>query len=96
MVINGKSGNFTGATAVRFGTEAATSFTVNSDGTITAITPAGTAGPVDVTVTTPIGITPTMHQVTSSPIPYLRRHRSRAPYSPMSPVRSGGMEILKT
>jgi hypothetical protein len=48
----------TGATAVKFGSTNATSFTVNSDKTITAVSPAGT-GSVDVTVTTPIGTSPT-------------------------------------
>jgi hypothetical protein len=43
---------FTGATAVRFGSVAATSFTVNSDTSLTAVTPAEAAGTVDVTVTT--------------------------------------------
>ena len=47
---------FAGATAVQFGANAATSFTVNSDTQITAVTPAATAaGAVDVTVTTPHG-----------------------------------------
>jgi hypothetical protein len=46
---------FTGATAVDFGTTAATSFTVGNGTTITAVSPAGTAGVVDVTVTTPGG-----------------------------------------
>jgi hypothetical protein len=46
---------FTGATAVRFGSIAATSFTVDSDTQITAVSPAGTAGAVGVTVTTPYG-----------------------------------------
>ncbi|HEY3812702.1 MAG TPA: IPT/TIG domain-containing protein [Caulobacteraceae bacterium] len=41
---------FTGATAVAFGASPATSFTVNSDSSITAVAPAG-AGTVDVTVT---------------------------------------------
>jgi Regulator of chromosome condensation (RCC1) repeat/IPT/TIG domain len=45
---------FTGASAVSFGGTAATSFTVNSDTSITAITPAGT-GTVDVTVSGPGG-----------------------------------------
>lgn len=42
--------NFTGATAVLFGTTPATSFTVHSDGHLTAVAPAHAAGPVDVTV----------------------------------------------
>ena len=46
--------NFTGATAVKFGTTAAT-FTVVNATTITATIPAGSAGMVDVTVTTPGG-----------------------------------------
>jgi hypothetical protein len=47
---------FTSATAVDFGTVAATNVVVNSAGTqITATSPAGTAGTVDVTVTTPGG-----------------------------------------
>ena len=45
---------FTGATAVDFGTTAATNFTVVSSTEITADSPAGT-GVVDVTVTTPGG-----------------------------------------
>jgi anti-sigma factor RsiW len=43
--------NLTGTTAVRFGSNNATSFTVNSASSITAVAPAGT-GTVDVTVTT--------------------------------------------
>jgi Calcium-binding EGF domain/IPT/TIG domain len=42
-----------GATAVTFGGVAAASFTVVDDTTITAVTAAGTAGAVDVAVTTP-------------------------------------------
>ena len=42
--------NFTGATAVRFGSTRPTSFTVNSATSITATSPAG-SGTVDVTVT---------------------------------------------
>jgi alpha-tubulin suppressor-like RCC1 family protein len=53
------SGNtFTGATGVKFGTVQATSFTVNSATSITATAPAGT-GTVDITVTTPAGMSPT-------------------------------------
>jgi hypothetical protein len=50
---------FTGASAVSFGTVPATSFTVNSDTSITATVPAGTVGIDDVTVTTPGGTSPT-------------------------------------
>ncbi len=53
---------FTGATNVTFGSTAATSFTASTaanDSQIIAITPAGTAGTVDITVTTPYGISPT-------------------------------------
>ena len=49
----------TGATAVYFGSILATSFTVNSDGTITAVVPPGTAGTVDITVVTPGGTSAT-------------------------------------
>jgi prepilin-type processing-associated H-X9-DG protein len=49
---------FTGATAVSFGSTAATSFTIVSDTTITAVAPPSTAaGPVDVIVTSPTGST---------------------------------------
>jgi hypothetical protein len=47
--------NFTGATAVNFGITPATSFTVNSDTSISAVSPAGVPGTVDITVTTPFG-----------------------------------------
>jgi len=50
---------FTGATAVKFGTTAATAFTFVSDTSITATSPAGTAGTVDITVTTPAGTSAT-------------------------------------
>ncbi len=42
---------FTGATAVRFGTREAQSFTVDSATSIMAVTPVGTVGPAEVTVT---------------------------------------------
>jgi IPT/TIG domain len=50
--------NFTGATAVKFGSTAATSFKVNSATSITATSPAEAAGTVDVTVTTPEATSP--------------------------------------
>ncbi|MEV5957562.1 IPT/TIG domain-containing protein [Streptomyces sp. NPDC051987] len=45
----------TGATAVRFGSTPAASYTVNSSTQITAVSPAGAAGAVAVTVTSPTG-----------------------------------------
>src|SRR5262249_25457740 len=46
--------DFTGATAVKFGAVSATSFTVKSDESLTAVSPGGT-GTVDVSVPTPTG-----------------------------------------
>ena len=48
-----------GATAVSFGTVAATSFVVNEDGSIIAVAPAQALGTVDITVMTPAGTSPT-------------------------------------
>lgn len=56
VIIRGSA--FVGATAVDFGSASAASFTINSQGSITAIAPPGT-GTVDVTVTTPEGTSPT-------------------------------------
>ncbi|GFE05743.1 hypothetical protein Scani_20110 [Streptomyces caniferus] len=47
--------NLTGTTAVTFGATPATSFTVLSATQISAVVPAATPGPVDITVTTPGG-----------------------------------------
>jgi IPT/TIG domain len=49
--------NLSEATSVKFGSTDATSFTVSSDTSITAVSPAGTAA-VDVIVSTPGGISP--------------------------------------
>ncbi len=57
VTITGTS--FTGATAVDFGTTAATNVTVVNDTTVTADSPAGSVGTVDVTVTTPVGTSAT-------------------------------------
>ncbi len=56
MTITGA--NFTGATAVKFGSTSATSLTVNSATQITAVAPAG-SGTVDITVTAPGGTSAT-------------------------------------
>ena len=50
---------FTNATAVLFGSTAASSFTINSATSITATAPAESAGTVDITVTNPGGISAT-------------------------------------
>lgn len=47
--------DFTGATAIKFGANNAKSFTVDSATQVTAVTPAGTVGQVDVIVTTTAG-----------------------------------------
>jgi hypothetical protein len=49
---------FTEAGSVHFGAVAATSVSVTSSTSLTAVAPAGTAGTVDVTVTTPTGTSP--------------------------------------
>jgi alpha-tubulin suppressor-like RCC1 family protein len=50
--------DLTGATAVKFGSTSASSFTVNSPTSISAVSPAEPAGKVDVTVTTSWGMSP--------------------------------------
>ncbi|MGK5068778.1 IPT/TIG domain-containing protein [Janthinobacterium sp. RT4P48] len=57
VIINGTG--FSGTTAVTFGATAASGFTVNSATQITATAPAGSAGTVDVRVTTPGGTSAT-------------------------------------
>jgi hypothetical protein len=54
-----KGSGFTGATAVKFGTTAATSFKVDSNTQITAVAPAGTLGATDITVVTAGGTSAT-------------------------------------
>lgn len=54
-----RGSNFTGTTAVDFGANAATGVTVITDHLITATSPAGAPGTVDVTVTTPQGTSAT-------------------------------------
>jgi alpha-tubulin suppressor-like RCC1 family protein len=56
VTITGSS--FEGASAVHFGANAATTFTVESPETISAVAPAGATGTVDVTVTTAAGTSP--------------------------------------
>ncbi|WP_371502064.1 IPT/TIG domain-containing protein [Kitasatospora sp. NBC_00374] len=81
---------FTGATAVKFGATAATSFTVSADTVISAVSPAG-SGTVQVTVTTPGG--------TSNGLPYTYTG-SAAPtlgvVSPNQGASAGGTSVTLT
>jgi hypothetical protein len=69
VVITGS--NFSAASAVTFGTVAAKSFTVNSNTSITAVSPAQSAGAVNVAVTTSGGTSPTISadQFSYLPVP---------------------------
>jgi hypothetical protein len=67
--------DLTGATAVDFGGTAGTGLTVDPSGNLATVTsPAHTAGPAPVTITTPAGTSAT-----------LRRSRSRRRYRPAAP-----------
>ena len=90
MTITGTG--FTGATAVKFGATAASSFTVNSATRITATAPAGTAGTVDITTTTPGGTSPTgvADHYTYVPAPTI------SAVSPTSGPLSGGTSVTIT
>jgi hypothetical protein len=70
--------NFTGATAVKFGTTSAANLTVVSATWITVTSPAGSAGTVDVTVITPHGTSATS---ASDQFTYVT-----APVIPLNPV----------
>ena len=82
---------FTGATAVKFGTKAATSFTVNSDTQVTATSPSGT-GTVDITVTTASGTSATgaADQFVYQALPAVSSH------SPTSRPAGGGTTVTIT
>jgi hypothetical protein len=80
--------NLNAASAVRFGSTDATSFTVDSPTSITAISPAGT-GTVDVTVTTPEGTSPTTASDRFAYVPA----PSVASVSPNSGPEGGGTSV---
>ncbi len=89
VVISGSG--FTGATAVQFGSTNATSFKVNSDNSITAVSPSG-SGNVDVTVTTPVTKTATTPADTFM---YAQRP-TVTEVTPKSGPESGGTEVTIT
>ncbi len=74
--------NLTGATAVNFGSTAATSFKVNSATSITAVSPAGTARTVYVTVMTSGG---------AIAIAPHGRYRYRSRHRPVAIISSTGI-----
>ena len=82
---------FVGASSVKFGSTPAASFKVKSWTTITAITPPGTSGTVDVTVTVPGG---------TSPISSADHYRFQPPtvtgVSPNSGPIAGGTSVTIT
>jgi hypothetical protein len=82
---------FTGASAVQFGSANATSFTVNSDTSITAVAPSG-SGTVDVTVTTPVTRTAT---TPADRFTYAQRPTVSA-INPKAGPESGGTEVTIT
>ncbi|MBA4371352.1 MAG: hypothetical protein C0402_00650 [Thermodesulfovibrio sp.] len=90
VTITGTS--FTGATAVMFGGAAATGVTVVNSTTITATSPAGSAGTVDVTVTTPSGtsVTSSADQFTYAAAPTVTG------ISPTSGPTVGGTSVTIT
>lgn len=67
--------HLTGATNVKFGNQDASSLNVDNDGQITATAPPGSAGTIDITVTTPAGTSATTpaDQYTYQPAKH-RRH----------------------
>ncbi|MFJ8439966.1 IPT/TIG domain-containing protein [Kitasatospora griseola] len=85
--------NLLGATAVTFGSTPAASFTVNSDTSITAVTPAHTAGAVDVTVTTASG---TSAVVTANQYTYLKPAPVVTGISPIRGDVAGGTTVTIT
>lgn len=84
--------NLTGATAVNFGSNNAASYVVNSASSITATSPTGSAGTVDITVTTPDGSSTTSaaDQFTYVVAPNITR------VSPTSGPASGGTTVIIT
>ena len=81
---------FTGATSVKFGALTATSFKVNSAKSITATSPAESAGDVDVTVTTPNGTSAISAKDHYKYVP------SITGVSPSTGTTAGGTEVTVT
>lgn len=82
--------DLTGATAVTIGGAAATAVTVVNDTTVTAVTPSGTAGAKNVTVTTPGGTVTRVNGYTYIAAPTLTAH------SPDKGTHAGGTSVTLT
>jgi polyvinyl alcohol dehydrogenase (cytochrome) len=82
--------NLSGATSLRFGATAATSFVVNSATQITAVSPAEAAGMVDLTATTPSGTSATSSKDRFKFLPTVTG------LSPTSGARAGGTSVTIT
>lgn len=89
VLINGSG--FTGATQVMFGANNATSFVVQSDTQITATTPAGGVGLVDVTVTTPEGTTTLQEGFGYGTIPHAIPDSFTTPFNTTLSVNAPGV-----
>jgi hypothetical protein len=84
--------NFTGATAVKFGCAAAASYTVNSATQITATTPAGAAGAVNIAVTTAGGTATKTGGFTYNALP--SENVSSSPVETTTPKPDNGIPVL--
>jgi hypothetical protein len=92
-LVNISGTSFSGATAVSFGGTAATMFQVNDDGSITAVAPAQAAGTVDVTLTTPTGISATS---SADQFSYVSQAPAVTGVSPGSGPTGGGTTVTIT
>ncbi len=87
-----KGTNLTGATAVYFGSVSAVSYTVSSAKSLVAVSPAQSAGPVDVTVSTPNGTSAASSKDLFSVTPTV----TVTGVSPGEGPTSGGSEVTVT
>ena len=85
--------DFTGATAVSFGSTPALSYTVNSATSVTAVSPAASAGAVNITVTTPDGTSPV---VSADTFTYPASAPTVTAVSPSNGAAAGGTSVTIT
>jgi hypothetical protein len=85
--------NLNDATAVTFGSTAATSFNINPDGSITAVAPAEPVGTVDITVTNPYGTSATS---SADQFTYVSGSPTVTAVTPVSGPTGGGTTVTIT